>query len=146
MCSGRPELRPERRQSVSPCVITLCRSSPVTLSGGDLAGWPGRFQESRLMASEADRCMLHRMTPEQKNLVQQSFALVAPIADQAGVLFYDRLFELDPTLRSLFRGDTLEQSKKLMHTLAVAVASLDDIESIVPALHALGRRHVAYGV
>ena len=90
--------------------------------------------------------MLPGMTPEQKNLVQESFALVAPIADQAGALFYNRLFQLDPTLRSLFRGDIEEQSKKLMQMLAVAVASLDNVESIVPALHALGRRHDAYGV
>ena len=86
------------------------------------------------------------MTPEQKNLVQESFALVAPIADEAGALFYDRLFQLDPTLRSLFRSDIQEQGKKLMQMLAVAVGSLDHLESIVPALHALGRRHVAYGV
>ena len=90
--------------------------------------------------------MLARMTPEQKSLVQESFALVAPIADQAGALFYNRLFQLDPTLRSLFRGDIQEQSKKLMQMLAVAVAGLDNVQSIVPALHALGRRHVAYGV
>jgi hemoglobin-like flavoprotein len=86
------------------------------------------------------------MTPEQKNLVQESFALVAPIADQAGALFYSRLFQVDPTVRSLFRGDIQEQSQKLMQTLAVAVASLDNLEGLVPALHALGRRHVGYGV
>lgn len=90
--------------------------------------------------------MLYRMTPEQKNLVQESFALVAPIADQAGALFYDRLFQLDPTLRSLFRVDLREQSQKLMHVLAIAVRGLDNLQSIVPALHALGRRHAAYGV
>jgi hemoglobin-like flavoprotein len=90
--------------------------------------------------------MLPSMTPEQKHLVQESFTLVAPIADAAGALFYDRLFQLDPSLRFLFRGDIQEQSKKLMQMLAVAVASLDNVERIVPALHSLGRRHVAYGV
>jgi hemoglobin-like flavoprotein len=86
------------------------------------------------------------MTPEQKNLVQESFAFIAPMADQAGPLFYNQLFRLDPTLRSMFRGDIQDQSKKLMLMLAVAVASLDDVKSIVPALHALGRRHAGYGV
>jgi hemoglobin-like flavoprotein len=90
--------------------------------------------------------MLAAMTPEQKDMVQESFALVVPIADTAGSLFYDRLFELDPTLRDLFRGNIQEQSKKLMQMLSVAVAGLDNLERIVPALHALGRRHVAYGV
>lgn len=89
---------------------------------------------------------LRRVTPEQKNLVQQSFALVAPIADQAGPMFYDRLFQLDPSLRLLFRGDMQEQSRKLMQMLAVAVRGLDDLDSIVPAVQALGRRHAAYGV
>src|SRR5579871_4998558 len=86
------------------------------------------------------------MTPVQKNLVQASFAQVAPIADQAGALFYDRLFQLDPSLRSLFHGDVREQSRKLMQMLAVAVRGLDDLDSIVPAVQALGRRHVGYGV
>ena len=92
---------------------------------------------------------VRRLFPDgtwQKMLVQQSFALVAPIAQQAGALFYDRLFDLDPNLRRLFPGDLREQSQKLMQMLAVAVRSLDDIGSITPALHALGRRHVAYGV
>ena len=86
------------------------------------------------------------MTPEQKDLVQASFAQVAPIADQAGALFYDRLFQLDPSLRVLFHGDVREQSRKLMQMLAVAVRGLDDLGSIVPAVQALGRRHVGYGV
>ena len=86
------------------------------------------------------------MTPEQKTLVQQSFALVVPIADTAAELFYGRLFELDPSLRGLFHGDTREQGRMLMQMLAVAVHGLDRLESIVPAVRALGRRHAAYGV
>jgi hemoglobin-like flavoprotein len=98
------------------------------------------------MESLAEYRTLPRMTPEQKDLVQTSFAQVAPIADQAGVLFYDRLFQLDPSLRPLFHGDIREQSRKLMQMLAVAVHGLDDLDSIVPAVQALGRRHVGYGV
>ena len=86
------------------------------------------------------------MTPEQKTLVQDTFALVVPIADDAGALFYDRLFQLDPALRGLFQADIREQGHKLMQVLAIAVNSLDDLQSLVPALHALGRRHVGYGV
>jgi nitric oxide dioxygenase len=90
--------------------------------------------------------MLHGVTPEHKNLVQESFALVAPIADQAGLLFYERLFELDPSLRRLFRADLGEQRRKLMQMLAVAVCGLDNLEGLVPALQALGRRHQGYGI
>jgi hemoglobin-like flavoprotein len=86
------------------------------------------------------------MTPEQKQLVQHSFALLSPIAEQAGPLFYDRLFHLDPALRNLFQGDLSDQSRKLMQMLAVAVRGLDHLEEIVPAVRALGRRHAAYGV
>jgi len=86
------------------------------------------------------------MTPEQKNMVQDSFAKIAPIADQAAALFYGRLFELDPTLKAMFRNDMTEQGQKLMATLGVAVASLDNLEALIPVLQNLGRGHVAYGV
>lgn len=86
------------------------------------------------------------MTPEQKMLVKESFAKVKPIADQAAVLFYDRLFVLDPSLRPLFKADMAEQRGKLMDTLAVAVANLDRLDDIVPAVQALGRRHARYQV
>jgi nitric oxide dioxygenase len=86
------------------------------------------------------------MTPEQKHLVQSTFAKVSPIADQAASLFYGRLFALDPALRPLFKGDMTEQGRKLMKTIAVAVSSLDKLGDLVPAVQELGRRHVAYGV
>jgi hemoglobin-like flavoprotein len=87
------------------------------------------------------------MTPEQKSLVQQSWTQVAPIAATAAALFYDRLFTLDPSIRPLFRAaDMKEQGKKLMQTLAVVVRGLDDVDRLVPAVQALGRRHNGYGV
>ena len=86
------------------------------------------------------------MTPHQKMLVQTSFAQVAPIDETAAALFYNRLFELDPALRPMFRGDIEEQGRKLMQMLAVAVRGLDDLGALVPAVHALGRRHAGYGV
>jgi len=86
------------------------------------------------------------MTPTQKELVQASFAKVAPIAPQAAELFYGRLFELDPALKPLFKGDMTEQGQKLMSTLGVAVGSLDNLDALIPVLQNLGRGHVAYGV
>ena len=86
------------------------------------------------------------MTPEQKQMVQSSFAKVAPIADQAAALFYGRLFELDPGLKPMFKGDISEQGRKLMSTLGVAVGSLDNLDALMPVLQNLGRGHVAYGV
>ena len=86
------------------------------------------------------------MNSEQITLVQTSFALVLPIADSAAHLFYQRLFELDPALRPMFRGDMDEQGRKLMTMLKIAVNGLTRLDQLVPAVQALGRRHGAYGV
>ena len=85
------------------------------------------------------------MTPEQVKLVQESFAKVAPISDQAAVLFYDRLFAIAPQVKAMFPADMTEQRKKLMATLAVVVNGLGNLESVLPAASALAKRHVSYG-
>jgi hemoglobin-like flavoprotein len=85
------------------------------------------------------------MTPDQVKLVQQSFARVAPISEAAAVLFYDRLFEVAPSVKAMFPADMTEQRKKLMATLAVVVNGLGNLESVLPAASALARRHVSYG-
>jgi len=86
------------------------------------------------------------MTPEQIALVQTSFAQVLPIADIAAALFYGRLFELDPSLKPLFKGDMQEQGRKLMTMIRVVVNGLNRIDQLVPAVQELGRRHARYGV
>jgi nitric oxide dioxygenase len=85
------------------------------------------------------------MTPDQVKLVQESFSKVAPIADQAAVIFYDRLFEVAPQVRLMFPNDMREQRKKLMATLAVVVNGLTYLEAVLPAASALAKRHVSYG-
>ena len=85
------------------------------------------------------------MDPSQIKLVQESFAKVAPISEQAAVIFYDRLFEVAPTVRAMFPDDMTEQRKKLMATLAVVVNGLSNLEAILPAASALATRHVSYG-
>ena len=85
------------------------------------------------------------MTPDQVTLVQQSFAKVAPISEAAAVIFYDRLFEVAPSVKPMFPADMTEQRKKLMATLAVVVGGLGNLESILPAASALAKRHVGYG-
>jgi hemoglobin-like flavoprotein len=86
------------------------------------------------------------MTPRQKQIVTESFPLVREIAIPVSLLFYGRLFDLDPSLRRLFKIDMKEQSKKLVAMLDSIVASMDDWEKIVPVLRELGQRHVGYGV
>ena len=84
------------------------------------------------------------MTPEQISLVQKSFDMVP--AETAADLFYARLFELDPSLRPLFKGDMKAQGAKLMGMIAVAVQGLSNLDRIVPAVQDLGIRHAGYGV
>ena len=84
------------------------------------------------------------MTPQQVQLIKQSFAKVEPIAGQAADLFYGRLFEIAPQVRPLFKGDI--KGQKLMSTIALAVGSLDRLPELVPIVQDLGRRHVGYGV
>lgn len=86
------------------------------------------------------------MTPDQIKLVQQSWTRITPIADAAAALFYRRLFELDPALRSMFKRDMKEQQRMLVQVLAAAVGSLTDLEKFIPIVQALGRRHSGYGV
>ncbi len=70
------------------------------------------------------------MTPDQVKLVQESFAKVAPISETAAVLFYDRLFEVAPTVKAMFPAD---------------MTGLGNLETILPAASALATRHVSYG-
>jgi len=86
------------------------------------------------------------LTARQIELIQTSFAEVVPIADTAAQLFYKNLFQFDPYLKPLFKGDMTQQGRKLMTTLKVAVAGLDDLTALVPALEQLAERHVGYGV
>lgn len=86
------------------------------------------------------------MTPQQIELVETSFELVRPIAQQAARLFYARLFEVEPSLKGMFHGDMEEQGRKLMQMIAVAVGSLRRIDQILPTVENLGRRHASYGV
>jgi Globin len=76
------------------------------------------------------------MTPDQVKLVQQSFAKVALISETAAVIFYDRLFEIAPSVKAMFPADMTEQRKKLMATLAVVVNGLGNL------IHIAGRERV----
>jgi hemoglobin-like flavoprotein len=87
------------------------------------------------------------MTPEQKAAVKQTWAQVVPSADTAASLFYDRLFEIDPNTRPLFRPERMpEQRRKLVQALAAVVSGLDNLAAMLPAIQELGRRHAGYGV
>lgn len=86
------------------------------------------------------------VTEAQKALVQNSWAKLEPIAPDAARLFYAKLFELDPTVKPLFKADLDAQGAKLMKTLSFAVKGLNNLERLVPVVQDLGKRHQGYGV
>jgi hemoglobin-like flavoprotein len=86
------------------------------------------------------------MTPHQIEIVRQSFAKIMPYKDQVIELFYCRLFELDPSIRLMFKSDMAEQREKLTAALAMVISRLEMMEGLLPVLRELGRRHKTYGV
>lgn len=86
------------------------------------------------------------MSPRQVALVQGSWNDVLAVSETAAQLFYLRLFALDASLRKMFKGEMREQGRKLIAMMSVAVHGLARIETLVPVIEALGRRHAGYGV
>lgn len=79
-------------------------------------------------------------------LVQHSWHKVITIGPQAAALFYQNLFDADPALKPLFKGDLQAQGKKLIDMITTAVNKLTELNVLVPVLQNLGKRHSGYGV
>jgi hemoglobin-like flavoprotein len=101
------------------------------------------IEERRILVNTIWR---NAMKVDQIKLVQDTFDKVRPISEEAAKLFYNRLFELDPSLKSLFNGDMKTQGKMLMQMLDYAVTGLDRLDTIILTIQDLGKRHVGYGV
>lgn len=86
------------------------------------------------------------MTQEELYLVQSSWEKVRAISTQAAEMFYLRLFEIAPELKTLFKGDMRTQGQRLMNMIDTAVKELERRDRLVPVLQELGRRHAGYGV
>jgi hemoglobin-like flavoprotein len=88
------------------------------------------------------------MTPEQKELIRRSWPLVREQSDAATVLFYERLFTINPSARRLFRDKDMRlQGTAFIQMVAMFVRSLDDDDPVIAeGIDACGRRHVGYGV
>lgn len=87
------------------------------------------------------------VSPTQIQLVQTTWKKLLPIENEVARLFYDRLFALDPGAQALFRsGDMREQGRKLTSMITIAVNGLNHLNTIVPAVRELGRRHAGYRV
>lgn len=79
-------------------------------------------------------------------LVQNSWQKVEAIGPQAAALFYQNLFDADPALKPLFKGDLQAQGNKLIEMISIAVNKLTELNVLIPVLQNLGKRHGGYGV
>lgn len=87
------------------------------------------------------------MTNEQTQIILDTWAAVSKIDDETvGNLFYNRLFEIAPGVRPMFRSPMPEQSKKLMAMLHYLIRNLDKPEEISNGLTNLAKRHANYHV
>jgi hemoglobin-like flavoprotein len=80
------------------------------------------------------------------SLVEQSWSYIIKNKEDAGIIFYDKLFEIDPTLRMLFKSDMQPQAKKLISMITFVVNKLNQLDAITADIKALGERHKSYKV
>ena len=86
------------------------------------------------------------MTERQIKLIEDSWDYIITNTEEAGKLFYTRLFEQSPELRPLFKQDLREQERKLIALITFAVSKVNNVDEIVNDVKALGTRHKGYGV
>ena len=84
------------------------------------------------------------MTPQQIELVRRSWQQVFPLRETAAQMFYDRLFEMEPALRPLFKADLSQQAGKLFDTLNALVASLGEAGALESVAGPLRRSHAGF--
>ena len=124
----------------TPVRARVRRTAPTRNAGS------GSGAGSRAIASDRSHHAGATMTSQQRQLVRHSFDAVRDLSGPVALLFYGKLFELDPSARRLFHIDLAVQARKIIDTLATVVESLDRFESIRPRLAELGHQHVGYGV
>jgi len=83
---------------------------------------------------------------EDHRLLQESLGLVAPAATELVAAFYDQLFADHPQLRLMFPADMELQRDRLLKAIIALVTHYDRPDQLMPALTAMGRNHVRYGV
>ncbi len=87
-----------------------------------------------------------QLSDEQIALVKDSWVTLVTRYEQAGQIFYDRLFEKNPDLRSLFKHEMETQNRKLLFAVSLIITKLSKLDKVKEEIKHLGRRHVDYGV
>ncbi len=86
------------------------------------------------------------LTKDEIDLVQNSVQLIRKSTEAFSLAFYRELFKASPSVRTLFLANINDQAQKFAQLFEILVASLNDMEKLLPALQTLGKRHVRYGV
>ena len=85
------------------------------------------------------------MTERQILLVKNSWSYVVVNSEEAGLLFYKRLFEVAPSVEHMFTTDKKEQARKLMNMVTLVVTKLQKLDDILNEVKNLAQRHGKYG-
>lgn len=80
------------------------------------------------------------------SVINATFGRIADRADQIADVFYERLFEAEPSARSLFDQRIDAQRQRFMVELGWLAEAAADLEDIRERVEALGVRHLGYGV
>jgi uncharacterized protein YjbI with pentapeptide repeats len=86
------------------------------------------------------------LTREEIDLIQYSRRMIRKPMDEFSRSFYRELFRINPSVKDLFLTNIENQALKFAQFMDLLLKSLNDTEKMLPALKALGRRHLRYGV
>jgi len=91
--------------------------------------------------------MSEKLDQQQIEILEDSFAKLAPQGEQLVENFYEKLFSRYPQVKPLFVNvDQKEQQKKLLSGLVLVINNIRKPEALGPALASMGKRHQQYGV
>jgi methyl-accepting chemotaxis protein len=126
-----------------------------THMGDDPLAWLAEEDSTAKKAASPPKRTRARRTSRKKTvtgkteieLVEESFATLAPQGEELVSRFYEQLFEQNPKLAPLFDNvSVVGQQKKLLASLVLLVQNLNKPEMLKDYLLGLGARHMHYGV
>lgn len=86
------------------------------------------------------------LSEEEIELLRDSLVYLQEHKQLATSVFYENLFEIDPSLRPMFDEDLVEQSNKALFAFGAVVAQIHDLDVCREMTRGLAARHVTYGV
>lgn len=85
-------------------------------------------------------------TAEQRNIIHATYRVASQRNDDMMKFFFERLFELDPSLETLFDNGGNRMRDKFLKTIGTLVASIELFDKAEPSIRQIGLRHLGYNV